>query len=248
MTDPTSPDRNSAGEPAAEPLSLVVVSGGTGAPSSSRLLADRIAQRTVDLLRQQGRATTIHIIELAPIATNIAQAIVSGFHDEPLKAAIRQLAAADGVIAVSPVYTAGLSGLFKSFFDILDNDLIVAKPIVLAATAGSARHALVIDGQLRPMLAFMRALAVPTSVFAAPEDWGASELGERTGRAATELAVLMTAGVGTTIADRAWTGYQHRFGGNSTRAEQTASDVDFDTPLMRLAAGGVQPHPERAAT
>ncbi|MFJ2297165.1 CE1759 family FMN reductase [Streptomyces sp. NPDC087894] len=248
MTDHTSPQRSSAGEPAAEPLTLVVVSGGTGTPSSSRLLADRIAQKTVDLLRRHGRAATIHIIELAPIATNIAQAIVSGFHDEQLKAAIRPLAAADGVIVVSPVYTAGLSGLFKSFFDILDNDLIVAKPTVLAATAGSARHALVIDGQLRPMLAFMRALTVPTSVFAAPEDWGASELGERTGRAATELAVLMAAGVGTTIADQAWTGYQHRFGGNATRAEQTASDVDFDTPLMRLAAGGTQTLPDASAT
>jgi FMN reductase len=223
------------------PLSLVVVSGGTGNPSSSRMLADRIAQKTAVLLRQQSRTPAIQIIELAPLAVDIAQAVVSGFPGERLRTAIRQLAAADGLIAVSPVYTAGVSGLFKSFLDVLDNDLIVAKPTLLAATAGSSRHSLVVDGQLRPMIAYLRALAVPTSVFAAPEDWGDSILGKRMDRAATELATLMTAGVGVAITNHVWTGYQHRFSGNATRAQQTVADVDFDTPLMRLAAGGSQP-------
>ncbi|MFF3564639.1 NAD(P)H-dependent oxidoreductase [Streptomyces sp. NPDC002574] len=141
---------------------------------------------------------------------------------------------------MAPVYTAGVSGLFTSFFDVIDNDLIVAKPTLAAAT-GSSRHALVVDGQLRPVLAFLRALTVPTSVFAAPEDWGASALGERIARAATALATLMTTGVSTAITDNAWSGYQHRFGGNATRAERTAADVDFDSPLMRPAAGGAPP-------
>jgi len=75
-------------------------------------------------------------------------------------------------------------------------------------------------------------------VFAAPEDWGAAELGERVRRAATELAVVVERQIERGIADRAWSGYQHAFGGNATRSEQTAGDVDFDSPLMRLAAGG----------
>jgi FMN reductase len=81
-------------------------------------------------------------------------------------------------------------------------------------------------------------MTLPTSLFAAPEDWGSPELGERIRRAATELAVLLEARVEQRIADRAWSGYQHEFGGNATRAQQTAADVDFDSPLMRLAAGG----------
>ena len=91
------------------------------------------------------------------------------------------------------MYKAGISGLFKSFVDVLDNDLLIAKPVVLAATAGSSRHALVVDEQMRPLFAYMRALTLPTSVFAAPEDWGAAELGERVERAATELAVVVRA-------------------------------------------------------
>ncbi|MGW1530098.1 CE1759 family FMN reductase [Streptomyces sp. NPDC002159] len=229
--------RHAAGSAGAS-LSLVVVSGGVSDPSSTKMLANRIADKTVGLVRRRGPAVDTRIIDLAPLAVDIARAVVSGFPHKQLRESIRHLAAADGVIVASPVYTAGVSGLLKSFFDVLDNDLIVAKPTLLSATAGSSRHALVVDDQIRSMLAFMRALTVPTSVFAAPEDWGAPELGERIDRAAAELATLMISGVGNAIVDSAWTGYQHHFGGNATRAEQTSADVDFDTPMMRLAAGG----------
>jgi FMN reductase len=77
-----------------------------------------------------------------------------------------------------------------------------------------------------------------TSVFAAPEDWGSTSLGERVQRASAELGVLVTAGVEQRVADLAWSGYQHEFAGNATRAKQSAEDIDFDSPLMRLAAGG----------
>jgi FMN reductase len=86
----------------------------------------------------------------------------------------------------------------------------------------------------------MRALTLPTSVYAAPEDWGAMDLGQRIDRAATELAVMVRAGVEAQIAEHAWSSYQHRFAGNATRAQRGAGDVDFDSPLMRLAAGGRQ--------
>ena len=97
---------------------------------------------------------------------------------------------------------------------------------------------MVVDEQLAPLFAFLRALPVPTSLFAAPEDWGSSTSADRIARAATELALLVGSGVGASIADGAWTGYQHQFSGNATRAERVAADVDFSTDLMRLAAGG----------
>jgi FMN reductase len=217
---------------------LVVVSAGVSDPSSTRLLADRITQKSLELLREAGTPASASVIELGPLAVEIARATVSGFPGEQLQAAIERLAAADALIASTPVYKAGISGLFKSFVDVLDDDLLVAKPVLLAATAGSPRHALVIDEQMRPLFAYLRALTLPTSVFAAPEDWAATELGGRIERAASELAVMLHAGVGQQIADRAWSGYQHQFAGNSPRAERTTADVDFNSPLMRLAAGG----------
>jgi FMN reductase len=217
---------------------LVVISAGTGEPSSTRMLADRIAQRTLERLREMGTDASTGVIELAPLAVDIATAAVAGFPSERLQEAIDQVATADAVIAASPVYKAGISGLFKSFIDVLDDDLLIAKPVLLAATAGSSRHALVPDEQMRPLFAYMRAVTLPTSVFAAPEDWGAAELGDRIGRSATELAVLVRAQIERQITDRQWSDYQHRFAGNATRAERTTEDVDFDSPLMRLAAGG----------
>jgi FMN reductase len=223
---------------APEPLRLVVISAGTGNPSSTRMLCDRIAQKALDLLRESDTPATVGVVELGPLAVEIARATVSGVTGGELQAAVERIAAADAVIAATPVYKAGISGLFKSFVDLLDDDLLVAKPVLLAATAGSSRHALVIDEQMRPLFAYLRALALPTSVFAAPEDWGASEFGERIERAATELAVVLRTGVGREIADRGWSGYQHVFAGDATRAERSGADLDFDSPLMRLAAGG----------
>jgi FMN reductase len=220
------------------PVRLVVITAGVSDPSSSRLLADRAAQKTIDLLREVGRSASVGVIELGPLAVDIAQAIVSGFPGTRLQAAIERLAAADAVIVSTPVYKAGISGLFKSFIDVLDNDLLIAKPAILAATAGTARHAMVADEQLRPLFAFLRALSAPTSLFAAPEDWGSPALSERIERAANELVLLLRSGVGQSIADSAWTGYQHQFAGNATRSDKAASDVDFSTDLMRLAAGG----------
>src|SRR5262249_39265049 len=172
------------------------------------------------------------------LANEIATALVSQLIGSKLGNAIVALRDADGIIASTPIYKAGASGLFTSFFHVLDNDLLIAKPVVLAATAGSSRHALVVDEQMRSLFAYLRALTVPTSVFAAPEDWSAAELGDRVKRAATELAVVIGGQIEQGIAGRAWSGYQHAFAGNAIRAEQTAADVDFDTPLMRLAAGG----------
>ncbi len=223
------------------PRHLVVISAGTNEPSSTQMLAGRITERSLEYLRQMNCTVTAQGVEVAQLAIEIAQATVSGLVPENLQAGIDHVGQADAVIACTPVYKAGISGLFKSFIDLFDNDLLIAKPVLLAATAGSSRHALVIDEQMRPLFGYMRALTLPTSVFAATEDWGARELGDRISRAATELAVAVHAGIEHGIAERAWSGYQHEFAGSATRAEQTAADIDFESPLMRLAAGGRAP-------
>ena len=217
-----------------ETFRLVVVSAGTGDPSATRLLADRTADRVRALAAEHGNTVTISVIELREIATDITTALTSQLTTPKLQRAIAALGEADGVIAAAPVYQAGPSGLFTSFFNVLDNDLLIAKPVVLAATAGTARHALVVDGQMRPALAFLRTLTVPTSLFAAPEDWSDDALAERIDRAALELVLLMESGFARKVKDESWRSYQHEFGS----AGGTELAIDLDTDLMRLATGG----------
>jgi FMN reductase len=217
-----------------EPFRLVVVSAGTGDPSSTRLLADRAAERVAAVAARRDSAVTVSVIELREISTDVSTALVSQLITPKLRRAITALGEADGIIASTPVYKAGASGLFTSFFDILDNDLLIAKPVVLAATAGTARHALVADDQMRPMFAYLRTMTVPTALFAAPEDWSDPALTERIDRAAFELVLLMESGFARQIKDESWHSYQHEYGS----AGGTEVAIDLDTDLMRLATGG----------
>src|SRR3984957_10555613 len=136
-----------------DPLNLVVVSAGTSDPSSTRLLADRTAQRVAALAEVRGAAVATRVIDLRELATDVTTALTSQLITPRLQQAIDALGAADGIIAAAPVYKAGPSGIFTSFFHALDNDLLIGKPVILAATAGTARHALVVDDQMRSLFA-----------------------------------------------------------------------------------------------
>ncbi|HXT88335.1 MAG TPA: CE1759 family FMN reductase [Trebonia sp.] len=217
-----------------ETLNLVVVSAGTSDPSSTKLLADRTAQRVTTLADQRGSAVVTRVIDLRELATDITTALTSQLVTPKLQQAIDTLGTADGLIVAAPVYKAGPSGLFTSFFHVLDNDLLIGKPTVLAATAGTARHALVVDDQMRALFAYLRTLAVPTSLFAAPEDWGDNALAKRIDRAAFELVLLMESGFARQVRDESWQSYQHEFGS----AGGTELEIDTDSDLMRLATGG----------
>jgi FMN reductase len=217
-----------------QPFTLVVVTAGTGDPSSTRMLADQTAQRVSDLAGRRGSEVTIRVVDLRELATEITTAMVSRLVGPKLEQAIAALGEADGIVASTPVYAAGASGLFTLFFQVLDDDLLIAKPVVLAATAGTARHALVVDEQLRSLFAYLRATAVPTSLFAAPEDWSDPALARRIDRAALELVLLMESGFAKQVRDESWGSYQHEFGS----AGGTELTIDLDSELMRLATGG----------
>jgi len=168
-------------------MKLVVVSAGLSVPSSTRLLGDRLAAAV-------GRQTPvdIEVVELRDLAVEIAHNFTNGFPGRKLSAAQEAVTGADGLVVVTPVFSASYSGLFKSFFDVLDKDALAGKPVLIAATGGTGRHSLVLEHAMRPLFAYLRAVVVPTGVYAASEDWGAEGLDGRIERAAGELAGLMT--------------------------------------------------------
>ena len=176
---------------------LAVVSGGLSTPSSTRLLADRLTAATVEALKARGDDATVEVVELRAHARDLADNLVTGFANQALRAAVDTVTGADALIAVTPIFSASYSGLFKTFFDVLDKEALVGKPVVLGATAGTARHSLALEHAVRPLFSYLRAVTVPTAVFAAPEDWAGGggvdrALADRIDRAAGELADVVT--------------------------------------------------------
>lgn len=213
---------------------IVVVSAGVSDPSSTRLLADRAAQRTISTLESRDHQATVTSIDLRELLPELPQALSSQLLGPKFTRAVESLVDADGIIVATPVYKAGASGLFTSFFQVLDNDLLIGKPVILAATAGTARHALVVDQEMRALFAYLRTLPVPTGLFASTEDWTDKALNTRIDRAATELAILVESGFARSVRDESWGRYQHQFGS----AGGTETDIELDSDMMRLATGG----------
>lgn len=175
--------------------SLVVVSAGLGTPSSTRLLADRLGAATEESLTLGGVDVRRETIELRDHAQDLVNHLLSGFPPPSLETVLRSVREADGLIAVSPIFSASYSGLFKLFFDVLERDELAGLPVLIGATGGTVRHSLALDHALRPLFAYLGASVVPTAVYAATEDWGGSDgqLVQRIGRAGGELAAAVAA-------------------------------------------------------
>lgn len=174
--------------------SLVVVSAGLGQPSSTRLLADRLAVAAERHLRDNGIEPRIEVVELREHAQDLTNHLLTGFPSPKLQGAIDRVLGADGLIAVSPIFSASFSGLFKLFFDVVDRDGLAGMPTLIGATGGTARHSLALEHALRPLFAYLNAATVATGVYAAADDWGSAgipadgSLVDRIDRAGRELA------------------------------------------------------------
>jgi FMN reductase len=175
---------------------IIVLTAGLGVPSSSRLLADQLAASAERQLAASGYAVTVDVVELRDLAVDIANNFVTGYAAPRLAEVIAGVDAADGIIAVSPVFSASYSGLFKSFIDVLDPKSLEGKAVLLGATAGTDRHQMVLDFAMRPLFTYLRTRVAATAVFAGPQDWGNSDgggspLSARIDRAAAEFAALL---------------------------------------------------------
>ncbi|MFE5837708.1 FMN reductase [Arthrobacter sp. NPDC056493] len=175
---------------------ITVLSAGLGVPSSTRLLADQLAAAATRELTAAGYEVATHVVELRDLAVDIANNFVTGFAPPRLAEAIAGVEASDGIIAVSPVFSASYSGLFKSFIDVLDPKSLDGKAVLVGATGGTDRHQMVLDHAMRPLFSYLRTRTAATAVFAGPQDWGYTDdggtpLSMRIERAAAEFSRLL---------------------------------------------------------
>ncbi|MBB5917797.1 FMN reductase [Nocardia transvalensis] len=208
---------------------VVVLTAGLSQPSTTRLLADQLAGAVDAAVTGRGESVDFEIVELRDLATDLATTLTTGGLPTPAVAAVReQISAADGVIAVTPVFAASYSGLFKMFIDVLDPDALNGMPVLIAATAGTPRHALVLDHAMRPLFSYLRAVVTPTGVFAATADFGSAELTDRVRRAAAEFVRLVVAEPATV------SGFLDE---EPVRARTSGNTLPAPTPFAELLAG-----------
>ncbi len=201
---------------------IVVISAGLGVPSSTRLLADRLAAATAASVDDLEVVT----VELREVAHELTDNLLTGFPGQALASAIDAVRRADGLIVVTPVFSASYSGLFKTFFDVLEEGTLDGKPVLVAATAGTARHSLVLEHALRPLFSYLHAVVVPTGVFAATEDFGNRGLDARIARAAGELSALIRASTSAVAAPT----------GRRTVGDEFADPIPFEQLLQQVGA------------
>jgi FMN reductase len=177
---------------------IAVITAGLSTPSSTRMLGDRLAHAVLAELRERGIDATSDVFELRDYAHDLTDNLLTGFAPPALEQMINTVVSADGIIAVTPIFSTSYSGLFKSFIDVLDPQALNGTPVLIGANAGTARHSLAIDYAIRPLFTYLHANPVPTGVFAASSDWGSNAdevapLGARVDRGARELADAIAA-------------------------------------------------------
>ena len=181
---------------------IVVISAGLSTPSSTRQLADRLASDTLGILRERGVDVEVQTFELRDLAHDITNHLLMGFAPPKLQEALDAVSSADGLIAVTPIFTTSYAGLFKSFIDVIDPQALTDLPVLIGATGGTPRHSLAIDYAIRPVFTYLHAIPVTTGVFAATGDWGGTgeagdgvrSLPDRIFRGAREFADLVERG------------------------------------------------------
>ncbi len=200
---------------------IVVISSGLSTPSSTRQLADRLAGDAVGLLKERGHEVEVQVFELRDLAHDITNHLLLGFAPPKLEAALDAIARADGLIAVTPIFTTSYAGLFKSFIDVIDPQALTDLPVLIGATGGTPRHSLAIDYAIRPLFTYLHAIPVTTGVFAATGDWGdggdgVRSLPERIFRGASEFAELVE---------------------RTDRSERVSDPFALDRPMGHLLGG-----------
>jgi FMN reductase len=147
-------------------LKVVGVSGSLKAPSRTIALVDAI----IDSLGEHLEVEPLHI-RINEIGPSFAGTLKRSELPDEVESALQAIETADVLVVASPVYRASFTGLFKHLFDFVDQYALVDTPILLAATGGSERHALIIEHQFRPLFGFFQALTLPVGVYAHDSDF-----------------------------------------------------------------------------
>jgi FMN reductase len=172
---------------------IVGFSGSPRRPSKTRSVVETVAAGVAS-----HRQVRLDIYDLVDAGPGLGAALQRQDLTLPAARIIDAIEQADALIIGTPVYKGAYTGLFKHAFDLVDPRALIGKPVLLTATGGGPRHALVVEHALRPLFGFFEALTIPTAVYASDADFVDGQLAEagvlaRVSAAAQQLASLIGA-------------------------------------------------------
>ncbi|WP_421383502.1 NADPH-dependent FMN reductase [Bacillus salacetis] len=88
----------------------------------------------------------------------------------------KTLMEADAIIIGTPVFQASIPATLKNIFDLLPQNAFRDKVVSILVTAGSSKHYLIAEQQIKPILAYMKAQIVQTYVFIEEKDFHMKEI------------------------------------------------------------------------
>ncbi len=146
-----------------------------GSPSLEKSKTVALGQLVVDELARRIPIESSQV-DVYHLGTGFTSAIQREDVDKAAEAALDSVETADVVVVASPVYRGSYPGMLKHFIDLIDQYALAGTPVVLTASGGSDRHALMIDHELRPLFAFLQAFVAPAAIFASSQQFAGTAL------------------------------------------------------------------------
>lgn len=157
-------------------MSGELVVGVSGSPSDPSRTSTLVAATVARLAEEIDGART-ETIEIGPLLADLGAASGRETMSDRTRRALETVEAADVLVVGSPAFRAAYSGAFKLFFDWVGQYDLVDTPVLLTATGGSDRHALLVEHQMRPLFGFFQSTTLPLGVFGNERDFVKSEGG-----------------------------------------------------------------------
>lgn len=157
-------------------MSGELVVGVSGSPSDPSRTSTLVAA-TVARLGQEIEDARTETVEIGPLLADLGAAPSREAMSDRTRRALETVEAADVLVVGSPAFRAAYSGAFKLFFDWIGQYDLVDTPVLLTATGGSDRHALLVEHQMRPLFGFFQSTTLPIGVFGNERDFTKREGG-----------------------------------------------------------------------
>ena len=155
-------------------MKLLGLSGSPTRNTPSRTL--NAVKQAMEFAQKQDASIDMETINVRDLDIVLCDGRDPALYENDTKTLIDKIVAADALILGTPVYRGSYTGILKNVFDVLPNDALVGKPVGIVVTGSTQHHYLAIEHEIKPLLGFFHAHALPGGVYLTREHFNDSVL------------------------------------------------------------------------